>query len=53
MQNTNVYDPRLIEYAKNIKLYDFFNEEGKEINTIIKEIVLNNCNPVERKKLEL
>ena len=42
----------IIDCMKNIKINDFFNENGKEINIIMQEIILNNCNPIERKKLE-
>lgn len=53
MNYNQSYQQRIKDYTKNIKLNDVFDEEGKDINTIIKEIILNNCNPIERKKLEL
>ena len=43
---------KLRDYTKNIKINTHFNEEGIEINELMKEIILNNCNPIERKKLE-
>ncbi len=46
-------DQRILDYTKNIKINNFFDENGKDIKVIIKEIVLSNCNPTERKKLEL
>lgn len=52
MASDKLFEQRIIDYTKNIKLNDFFNENGKEINVVMKEIILNNCNPVERKKLE-
>lgn len=53
MPENKLYEQRIIDYTKNIKLNVFFNENGKDINAVMKEIILNNCNPVERKKLEL
>ncbi|MBS1340564.1 MAG: hypothetical protein HP028_05240 [Clostridia bacterium] len=53
MPNNQLYEQRIIDYTKNIKLKDFFNEEGKDINIVMKEIILSNCNPIERKKLEI
>ncbi len=46
-------EQRINDYTKNIQLNTFFNENGAEINVVMKEIILNNCNPIERKKLEL
>ncbi len=46
-------DQRILDYTKNIKINNFFDENGKDIKVIIKEIILSNCNPIERKKLEL
>jgi hypothetical protein len=53
MPRDKLYEQRIIDYTKNIKLNTFFNEQGKEINVLMKEIILNNCNPMERKKLEI
>ena len=52
MRKNNIYEQKLRDYTKNIKINTHFNEEGIEINEIMKEIILNNCNPIERKKLE-
>ena len=51
-----VYDNELknkqiINYTKNIKLNTFFNENGADIKNIMKEIVLNNCNPIKKNKI--
>lgn len=53
MARNNLYEQRIMDYTKNIKLNTHFNEEGIEINELMKEIILNNCNPIERKKLEI
>lgn len=53
MYNYDLKEQRILDYAKNIKINSFFNENGKDINVIMKEIIINNCNPMERKKLEL
>lgn len=53
MPKDKLYEQRIREYTKNIKLNIFFNEEGMDLNTLIKEVILNNCNPVEKRKLEL
>lgn len=53
MPKDKLYEQRIIDYTKNIKLNTFFNEKGTELNVLMKEIILNNCNPMERKKLEL
>lgn len=47
------YNKTLLDYTDNIKITTFFNEKGEDINVIIKELILNNCVPIERKKLEL
>ena len=52
MRKNNIYEQKLRDYTKNIKINTHFNEEGIEINELMKEIILNNCNPIERKKLE-
>ena len=51
MIRDKLYKQRIIDYTKNIKINTFFNEEGKEINVLMKEIIINNCNPLERRKL--
>lgn len=51
-EKNNIYEQKLRDYTKNIKINTHFNEEGIEINELMKEIILNNCNPIERKKLE-
>ena len=53
MARNNLYEQRIMDYTKNIKLNTHFNVEGIEINELMKEIILNNCNPIERKKLEI
>ena len=53
MVRDNLYEQRIIDYSKNIKINTFFNEKGEEINVLMKEIIVNNCNPLQRKKLEL
>ena len=53
MIENKLYDQRVLDYTKNIKLNTFYNENGIDINVLMKEIILNNCNPIERKKLEL
>lgn len=53
MNENKLYDQRILDYTKNIKLNTFYNDNGKDIKTLMKEIILNNCNPVERRKLEL
>ena len=53
MVRDNLYEQRIIDYSKNIKINIFFNEKGEEINVLMKEIIVNNCNPLQRKKLEL
>lgn len=52
VRKNNIYEQKLRDYTKNIKINTHFNEEGIEINELMKEIILNNCNPIERKKLE-
>lgn len=53
MARDNIYEQRIIDYTKNIKLNTHFSEEGIEINELMKEIILNNCNPIKRKNLEI
>ena len=45
MEKNNIYEQKLRDYTKNIKINTHFNEEGIEINELMKEIILNNCNP--------
>lgn len=53
MYNYDLKEQRILDYAKNIEINTFFNENGKDINVVMKEIIINNCIPIERKKLEL
>lgn len=53
MYNYDLKQQRILDYAENIQIKSFFNENGEDINVIMKEIILSNCNPIERKKLEL
>lgn len=41
------------DYKKKIKINTFFDENGQDIKNIMQEIILNNCNPLQRKNLEL
>ena len=52
MYNYDLKEQRILDYAKNIEINTFFNENGKDINVVMKEIIINNCIPIERKKLE-
>ena len=53
MLKDDLYKQKLIEYSKNIKLKIFFNDNGIGINELMKEIILNNCSTIKRKKLEI
>lgn len=53
MENNQLYRQRILDYTKNIKLNVIYNNEGKDINDLMKEIILKNCNPLERKNLEI
>ena len=53
MKKNDLYEQRIKDYTKNIQITNYFNEDGEEIKTLMKEIILNNCNPLERKKLEI
>lgn len=53
MVKDNLYEQRIRDYSKNIKINTFFNEKGEEINNLMKEIIINNCNPLQKKRLEL
>ena len=52
MRRQKLYDEIIEEYKKNIKINTFFNENGQDIQNVMKEIILSNCNPINRKKLE-
>ncbi len=53
MYNSNLKKQKIIDYTDKIVIKTHFNENGKDLNVIIRELVLNNCNPINRKKLEL
>ena len=53
MYEKDKIDQRIIDYTKNIEINTFFNEKGEDIRTILEEIIVNNCNPIERKKLDI
>lgn len=53
MEDEVFYLKRILDYADNIKVNTFFDEKGQDINEVMKEIILNNCVPIERGKLEL
>ena len=52
MYDSEKIDKRIIDYTNNIEINTFFNEKGEDIRKIIEEIIVNNCNPIERRKLE-
>ena len=53
MNTLKSYNEIIDDYKKNIIINTFFNENGKDIKELMQEIILSNCNPMERKKLEL
>ena len=50
MYNKNLYEQRIMDYAKNIQINTFFNEEGLDLKEVMKGIILKECNPLENKK---